>query len=203
MILQRLHNEYNFNIELVLIREYRRLNLTTEELNVLIALFSNQSKKKVFSINSLTKKVDYNSNQVAEIINSLLNKGFLEISLEQTTERPREIYTLDNTYQKIEDLFTADYKEKLLEKNRTNISETINLLESKLNRLLNANELDRVRVWYDEHHFMHDEIIKAINSVNRNINVLYVEKLLTMNLTPSKPLDAKTEALLDKIYKGL
>ena len=203
MILQRLHNEYHFNIEMILLKEYKRLNLSTEDLNVLIALFSNTSKKKVFSISVLTKKLDYNSNKVAELINSLMDKKFLEISFEQTNERSREVYTLDNTYTKIEDLFHEDYKIKLLENNKSNIGETIELLEEKLSRLLNPNELDRVRTWYDDHNFKHSEIIKAINSVTRNINVLYVEKLLSMNISPSKPLDQKTEDLLDKIYKGL
>lgn len=203
MILQRLHNEYHLNIEMILIKEYKRLNLTTKELNVLIALFSNTQKKKVFSINALTKKVDYNSNEVAEAVNSLMDKKFVEITFEQTNERSREIYSLDNTYLKIEELFNEDYKLKMLENNKSNIGETIELLESKLNRLLNATEIDRVRTWYDDHNFIHAEIIKAINSVTRNINVLYVEKLLSMQIAPSKPLDEKTEALLDKIYKGL
>ena len=52
-------------------------------------------------------------------------------------------------------------------------------------------------------------IQKAKNHTNRylydamNYYGYTREKLLSMNISPSKPLDQKTEDLLDKIYKGL
>ena len=203
MTLKRIYEEYGFNIESLLIKEHRRLGLKTEELNVLLVLFSNRSKKKVFSINSLSRRTDYSQNQLADIINALLEKDFIELNLETTEKRSRELYSLDKTFIKINEMYLEEEKELLIENSKTHVAETISLLEQRLNRMLRPDELSRVRVWYEDYNFLHHNIISAINSVKQNLNLIYVEKLLTMDIEKPKKLDERTEQLLDEIYKKL
>jgi|SRR5690554_2146861 len=203
MILKRLHKEYRINIEGVLIKEYKRLGLKMKELNVLLILLGNNSKKNIFSLNSITRKSDYNQNEVADIIAILLDKKFLSLSLIEEKGITKEVYSLDQTYEKLTNLFIEDEKADLIAENKTHVGETIDLLEQKLKRPLKDLELDRIRLWYDEFNFNHENIIAAANAIKNNFTVLYLEKLLATNYQPAKKMDSQTEKLLDKIFNEL
>ena len=203
MILKRIYEEYNFNIENLLIKEYKRLKLTTNELNVLLVLFNAGPKKRIFSLNSLARRLDYSTNELAEIVESLMEKDFLRIKLEVNNKREREVYDLDGTFNKIEDLFISDEEEKLKQLSLSNISETIELLEAKFGRMLRSNELDRIRTWYDVYAFNHDRIIEAINALQKETSIMHIEKVLNLNVNVDVQIDDKTNELLDSIYKKL
>lgn len=203
MILKRIYEEYNFNIENLLIKEYKRLKLTTNELNVLLVLFNAGPKKRIFSLNSLARRLDYSTNELAEIVESLMEKDFLRIKLEVNNKREREVYDLDGTFNKIEDLFISDEEEKLKQLSLSNISETIELLEAKFGRMLRSNELDRIRTWYDVYAFNHDRIIEAINALQKETSIMHIEKVLNLNVNVDVKIDDKTNELLDSIYKKL
>lgn len=203
MILRRLHNEYGLNIEGVLIKEYKRLGLKMKELNVLLILLSTSSKKRIFSINSITKKSDYNHNEVAEIVNVLLEKEFITLSLIEDKGKTKEVYSLDKTFEKLTNLFIEDEKADIVANNKTHISETIDLLEQRLNRPLRDLELDRIRLWYEDYQFIHQNIINAIKAFKNNFSILYLEKILDSNYQPTKKIDTETEKILDNIYKKL
>ena len=203
MILKRIYEEYNFNIENLLIKEYKRLKLSTNELNVLLVLFNAGPKKRIFSLNSLARRLDYSTNELAEIVESLMEKDFLKIKLEVNNKREREVYDLDGTFNKIEVLFASDEEEKLKQLSLTNISVTIELLESKFGRMLRSNELDRIRTWYDVYLFNHEQIIEVISSLQKETSIMHIEKVLNLNVNANVEIDDKTNDLLDSIYKKL
>lgn len=203
MILKRIYEEYNFNIENLLIKEYKRLKLSTNELNVLLVLFNAGPKKRIFSLNSLARRLDYSTNELAEIVESLMEKDFLKINLEVNNKREREVYDLDGTFNKIEVLFASDEEEKLKQLSLTNISVTIELLESKFGRMLRSNELDRIRTWYDVYLFNHERIIEVISGLQKETSIMHIEKVLNLNVNANVEIDDKTNDLLDSIYKKL
>ncbi|HKL95392.1 MAG TPA: DnaD domain protein [Haploplasma sp.] len=203
MILKRIYEEYNFNIENLLIKEYKRLKLSTNELNVLLVLFNAGPKKRIFSLNSLARRLDYSTNELAEIVESLMEKDFLKIKLEVNNKREREVYDLDGTFNKIEVLFASDEEEKLKQLSLTNISVTIELLESKFGRMLRSNELDRIRTWYDVYLFNHERIIEVISGLQKETSIMHIEKVLNLNVNANVEIDDKTNDLLDSIYKKL
>ncbi|VEU80354.1 DnaD domain protein [Haploplasma axanthum] len=203
MILKRIYEEYNFNIEKLLIKEYKRLNLTIEELNVLIVLFALPVKKNIFSLNDISKKVDYNQNEIAKIIESLMEKNFLKIKLETSNKREREVYDLDGTFDQITKLYEQDEINLKKEQTFSNVSETIALFEEKMGRMLKSNELDRIRIWYESFNYGHSRILSLINASKKNLSVIYIEKLLNMNVESDIKIDDQTEKLLDDIFKKL
>lgn len=203
MILKRIYEEYGFNIESLLIKESKRLKLSTKELNILLVLFSMPAKKRIFSFNSIVRKVDYTTNELSEIIESLMEKEFLKITMEVNNKREREVYELDGTFIKIEQLFKSDEEELIKEQSFSNISETISLLEEKNQRMLRSNELDRIRTWYDVYDFAHQRIIDTINSSNKDYSVIYLEKILNLNITEVTTIDSKADEALDNIFKKL
>lgn len=203
MILKRIYDEYGFNIESLLIKEYKRLNLSTNELNVLLVLFGMPSRKRTFSLTSITKKVDYNQNDVTKIVESLLEKNFIAINLEVNNKKEREVFDLDGTFKNITKLFKEDELENRKVLTSNNITETIELLENKVGRMLKSDELERIRTWYETYCFDHKRIIDVINTATKSINVLYVEKVLSLNLGEVEKLDSKTEKVLDDIFKKM
>ena len=77
MILKRLYDDYGFAIEKILFKEYKRLDLTMPELTVLLALLDIYKKRRTFSILAISRRVDYNQNEIASIVESLMDKAFI------------------------------------------------------------------------------------------------------------------------------
>lgn len=198
-----MYEDYDLAIERILIKEYKRLKLSMQEMSVLLALFSVYKKRKTFSINAIARRVEFNQNEIGTCIEALMNKGFMSISLEQKDEKEREVFELDPTFIKIEELYQQDETEKLKQLHETSISESIRLLEQGLGRQLMAFELENIRRWYDEKDFKHEQIIKAIKSAKDRVSIKYVERILTQAIPNPIEIDQDVENALDEIYKKI
>ena len=128
-------------------QEYKRLKITMQEMNVLLALFSIYKKRKSFSINAISRRVEYNQNEIGSCVESLMNKGFVTIVLERKDEKEREVFELDPTFQKIEELYEQDESDKLKTLHENSISQTIKLFEQGLGRMLRSHELENIRIF--------------------------------------------------------
>jgi len=203
MILKKLYEDYDFSIERILIKEYKRLKITMQEMNVLLALFSIYKKRKSFSINAISRRVEYNQNEIGSCVESLMNKGFVTIVLERKDEKEREVFELDPTFQKIEELYEQDESDKLKTLHENSISQTIKLFEQGLGRMLRSHELENIRRWYDEKNYTHDKIIEAIQTSKDKISIKYVERLLTQVIPDQVEIDQDVENALDEIFKKI
>lgn len=203
MVLKRIYEEYNFDVEIILIKEYKRLKLTQAELNVLLALFSIHKKRKTFSLNAISRRLDFTQNEIAPLIESLLEKQFLSIDIENNNGREREIFSLDNTFNKIENLFFDDEQQKIQQTTESNVMETVNVFEDVLQRMLRPQELERIRNWYEEELYQHDNVISTINLKGDKATIGNVEKLLSQDKIADVEIDEKTDRILDSIYKKL
>ena len=202
-MLKRLYEEYDLSIERILIKEYKRLKLTTQEMNVLLALFSIYKKRRTFSINAINRRVDYSLNEIGSIIDKLLNKEFITIDLEKKDGKEREIFDLNLTFEKIQDLFKTDETEKKRALTENEVSETIKRFEQGLGRLLMPYELEMIRQWYDETLYTHQAILDAIESAKERISVKYVEKIFTQQIPKKIDIDQDVDQALDEIFKKI
>lgn len=203
MILKRLYDEYDVSIERILIKEYKRLKLTMQDAHVLLALFSIYKKRRTFTLSSLSKRVEYTADQIGNSIEVLLDKGFMTISLEKKDGKEREVFDLDQTFNKIENLFLEDEKERLREQTQSEVSETLRRFEQGLGRLLLPYELESVRRWYEEKQYGHPKIISAIDAAKDRISVKYVEKILNQSVPDPIDIDEEVENVLDEIFKKI
>jgi DNA replication protein len=203
MILKRLYEDYDLAIERILIKEYKRLKLSMPEMSVLLALFSIYKKRKTFSITSIAKRVELNSNEIGSIVESLMTKNFMTILLDTKDGKEREVFELDPTFKKIEDLYKDDDIEKVKLQEESSLSETIRLFEQGLGRALMSYELENIRRWYDDKTYTHEQIINAIRSAESKVSVKYVERILTQAIPKPMEIDAEVENALDEIYKKI
>ncbi|MDD4193890.1 MAG: DnaD domain protein [Acholeplasmataceae bacterium] len=202
-MLKRLYEEYDLSMERILIKEYKRLKLTMQEMTVLLALFSIYKKRRTFSINAINRRVEYSINEIGSIIEKLLSKGFMTIELEKKDGKEREVFDLNLTFDKIQDLFKADEIEKKEALVETEVSETIKRFEQGLGRLLMPYELEMIRRWYDENKVSHESIIEAIESAQDRMSVKYVEKILTQQVPEKIEIDQDVDQALDEIFKKI
>ncbi|MCF7931092.1 MAG: DnaD domain protein [Acholeplasmataceae bacterium] len=203
MILKRMYEDYDLSIERILIKEYKRLKLTMQEMSVLLALFSIYKKRKTFSIASISRRVELNQNEIGTAVESLMNKGFMTILLERKDDKQREVFELDPTFKKIEDLYHQDELDKLKLLHESSISETIKLFEQGLGRPLRSHELENIRRWYDDQNYEHQQIISAIEAAKDRISIKYVERLLTQVIPETIEIDKDVENALDEIFKKI
>ncbi len=203
MILKRLYEDYDLPIERILIKEYKRLSLTMPEMQILLALFSIFKKRKTFSISAIAKRVEFDTNSIGTLIESLLNKGFLTILLETKDHKEREVFDLDLTLSKLEKLFLADDMEKSKQAEASFLTETIKRFEQGLGRLLLPYELENIRRWYDDKTYTHDAIIRAIDSARDRVSIKYVEKILTQQIPKAIEIDQDVEKALDELYNKM
>ncbi|MDX9691421.1 MAG: DnaD domain protein [Acholeplasmataceae bacterium] len=202
-MLKRLYEEYDLSIERILIKEYKRLGLTMQEMQVLLALFSIYKKRKTFSITAIAKRVEYNSNDIGVQIESLLNKGFMTINLESKDQREREIFDLDPTFKKVFDLFKKYETEKVKQQEESNVALTIRRFEQGLGRLLMPFELENIRVWYEDKAFTHEQILNAIETAKEKLSVKYVERILNQTIPKEIEIDDEVNQALDEVFKKM
>lgn len=203
MMIKRLFDEYDLPIERIILKEYKRLSLSMQDMQVLLALFSIYKKRRTFSINAISRRIEYNQHEIGASIESLLDKGFIQITLETKDGKEREIFDLDLTFEKLENLFYQDEMEKRRQQEENIVSQTIKRFEQGLGRLLMPYELENIRKWYDEKTYTHDAIIKAIESAKDRVSIKYVERILTQQIPKTIEIDQDVEQALDEIYKKM
>jgi len=203
MILKRLYEEYDVSIERILIKEYKRLKLSMQDAHVLLALFSIYKKRRTFTLAALSKRIDYTADQIGASVETLIDQGFLIISLEHKEGKEREVFDLDQTFKKIEDLFAQDDIDKVKQQTESEVAATLRLFEQGMGRQLLPYELETVRRWYEDHQFSHDKIIKAITTAQDRVSVKYVEKVLNQSIPEPIEIDEEVENVLDEIFKKI
>jgi DNA replication protein len=203
MILKRIFDEYNFQIEPIIIKEYKRLNLTFPESIVLMALFSIYRKRKTFSILAISRRVEFNQAEIGEIVDSLINKQFLQVELEVKDDKTREVFNLDKVFEKIEALFIEDQKEKNILQKEQDIKITIKAFENGMGRLLKTYELENIRRWYEDDLYTHDDIMIAIERAQNRLSVKYVERILSQEKLEKIEVDQETEKALESLFKAV
>lgn len=202
-MLKRLYEEFDLSMERILIKEYKRLKLSMQEMTVLLALFSIYKKRKTFSINAINRRVEFTLLETGQIVDKLLAKGFITIELEKKDGKEREVFDLDPTFQKIQQLFFKDEEEKLKAAIESELGVTIQRFEQGLGRLLMPYELDQIRQWYEGKIYTHEAVIQAIETAKDRVSVKYVERILTRQILEKIEIDDAVDEALDEIFKKI
>ncbi len=204
MILKRLFENQDLLIERILIKEQKRLKLTNHQLLVLLAFFS-LYKKPVFSLNALAKRVDLSNNEIGQVIDELIERELVSITLEQKDGKAREIFSLDQVFLELEQLYLNDQKNIEEAKYESTIAETIKLLEQGMGKVLSAYELESIRSWYEKGHYDHQQIINLIEQIAQSgrLSVKYIERLLNQQTVKQAPIDDKSDQVIDRIFKAI
>ncbi|MFB5029875.1 MAG: hypothetical protein WJU30_00429 [Candidatus Phytoplasma pruni] len=203
-MIKTLYEEGFLNIEKILIREFKKLHLEIQELSVLLCLFDSY-EKKIFSSSFLATKANLSKNELESILERLRQKNFFSILQDKKDNKIIEIFNLDNTFVKIQKLYKEQEAKRTEKKQKHNISETIENLETLKGRLLTGNELEIVKSWYLEQNYTHENITQIIvqAGLNKKDSLNYIERILSQTNHVKIENDDQADQILHKIFKKI
>lgn len=172
-ILNKVIKEKNYIVPSYLIKNYSNLNLTAEEVLVLIVLF-NHYHKIPYDINYLQEETNLEKYKLMQLISSLEEKKIISIDLTTNSKGQKEEYiSLELLYNKITNIY-IDVKEE--NKENTDIYSTF---EKELGRTLSPMEYEIIKGWIMDK-FTDELIILALKeAVYNGVNSLrYIDKVL-------------------------
>ena len=172
-ILNKVIKEKTYNVPSFILKNYEKLNLTAEEVLVLIVLYNHYGKIS-YDINKLLEEINLEKYKLMQLISSLEEKKIISIDLITNSKGLKEEYiSLELLYDKIINIY-LDVKEE------TNESADIySAFEKELGRTLSPMEYEIIKGWVMDK-FSDELIILALkeavyNGVN---NLRYIDKVL-------------------------
>ena len=159
----------------VLFNYYKKLDITEEELIVLISIL-NLGDKIVYDPNFFTKEIDMDKYKAMQLITDLAEKGIIELKVENNTSGKKEDYIyLEPLYNKMLNLL-IDLE---LGTNKVIDSNIFAAFEQELGRTISAMEVEIIKEWL--HDGISVELIKEAlkEAILNNVrNLKYIERIL-------------------------
>lgn len=153
----------NFNA--ILIKNYKRLNITEQEI-IVLSMLSRQEMKgsKSFNASLFASKTGLSESDFYDCLNSLENKGYLEIKTETAlgNKRAGEYFYLDNVYNQIVRIYLEQIR-KESESNASTFEERVSdLVEDVFMAQLTPIDIEIIQKWASDGDFSYDQIRKAL-----------------------------------------
>ena len=177
----------------VLFKYYKKLNITEEELIILICII-NKGDKIIYNPSIFTEEIDMDKYKAMEIITTMAEKGTIEIKVENNKSGKKEEYLyLEPLYNKMLNLLI----DLQLGTNKTVDTNIFAAFETELGRTLSAMEIEIIKEWI--HSGVSEELIKEAlkEAILNNVrNLKYIDRIL-FNWR-SKGFKTKEDILKDK-----
>lgn len=158
----------------VLLTNYSKLNITAEELIILIYLMD-KGNNMIYDINLFVKELSLNKRKVIELINNLVEKNVLNITINKNSDNVSEEYlNLDMLYRKITNI--------ILDKelpSSTNNEDLFTIFEKEFGRTISPTEYEKINSWLNED-IDKTLIVEALKEAvyNSTTSLRYIETIL-------------------------
>ena len=160
----------------ILLKNYKKLGITEEELLVLICLI-NKGEKSLYNPNLFTEELDMDKYNAMQILNDLNEKNIIEIKLENNKHGKKEEYIyIDLLYKKIYSLLLGDNQ---VEEDITPNKDIYLKFEVEFGRTISPSEVELISDWLNDG--IKEEVIEealkeaVINNVR---NLKYIDRIL-------------------------
>ncbi|CAM3887027.1 DnaD domain-containing protein [Mesobacillus zeae] len=174
--------EGNISIPAVLLSEYKRMNLSEQELVLLLHVQYFMDKGNYFPTPAeLAGRMTANSLECSQILRSLIQKGFIEIIEGNSPEGIRfEKYSLQPMQEKLVERFLSSKKQDQAQVRRTEETDVYTCFEKEFGRPLSPFECETLAMWMDDD--LHDPIIikSALREavISGKLNFRYIDRIL-------------------------
>ena len=158
----------------VLLTNYSKLNITAEELIILIYLMD-KGNNIIYDINLFVKELSFTKRKVIELINNLVEKNILNITINKNRDNVSEEYlNLDMLYRKITNI--------ILDKelpSSTNNEDLFTIFEKEFGRTISPTEYEKINSWLNED-IDKALIVEALKEAvyNSTTSLRYIETIL-------------------------
>jgi len=179
----------------IIFKTYKKLNITEEEL-ILLLFMIDSGNKMIYNPEYFTEELGFNKYKVMELINDLYEKKIIDIIVEKNNLNKSEEYiTLDLLYHKL----VNDILDKQDDVEVDN-SDIFSIFENEMGRTISPMEYDMVKGWITDYN--KEVVIEALkeavyNGVN---NFRYIDKILYE--WKKKGIKTKDDVIKDKnVYR--
>lgn len=152
---------------------YKRLNITEEELVILIFIIDLGSKIS-YNPDIFVNELNIEKFKAMEIINSLYEKKLIDIIVEKNeSNKTEEFISLDLLYNKILNLF-KETKDDNIEN-----TDIFSIFENEFGRTISPMEYEIIKGWVNDK-FSYEIIIEALKEATYNnvTSLSYIDKIL-------------------------
>ena len=190
----------------VILDKYYLLGLT--ELECLVLLRLNQQKinnNNILDTNELVKKLSINSEQLTEVISGLVNRNFVELTLDLDNNQVyTERFILDGAYRQLGYIFEANEAKEENNIISIEMKQTLQYLEKQLCKILTPLEINIVKKWFYDFKYpisiINEEIEKVLKRKVKNVNVIDRALYSRTKETLDDSDVSKAKDLFDKLY---
>ena len=174
----------------IIFNKYKKLNITEEELILLIYMI-NIGNKVTYNPELFSKELDINKYKIMELINSLFEKQIINIVVEKNSINKTEEYIVfDLLYNKlIKDIIGEEKEEEIS-------NDIFTIFEQELGRTISPMEYDMIKTWIIDYN--REILIEALKeAVYNGVNSFrYIDKILIE--WHKKGLKTKEDVIKDK-----
>lgn len=154
----------------LLFLNYKKLNINEEELILIVYLIN---MGNCFDLKKISKDLSTNNKDLLKVINSLIEKGLLEIKVDKENAVCSETICLDNLYEKLGFVLINTEEKKEIDTN------LFSVFEKEFGRTISPMEYEIINAW-KESSFTDELIISALKEATYNgvSNLRYIDKIL-------------------------
>lgn len=138
----------------ILFNNYRKLNITEEEL-IIIMLIISLGNKIEYNPDIFVQELNIEKHKVMEIINNLISKNLLSLDMVKNGRKMEEYISLTLLYEKLLNIVIDSDKEDSAVMDNSIFS----VFENELGRLLSPMEIEQIKEWVIT--YKNEELIKA------------------------------------------
>lgn len=176
----------------ILFQSYKKLNITEEELIIIIYLI-NIDNKITYNPDILSKELNLDKFKCMQLLNNLSEKNLISIKIEKNTEGKSEEYIyLDLLYQKLFNILIDNKEEPKDPK------DIFSIFESELGRTLSAMECEIIKGWLNDNistEILTEALKEAVYNDAKSLK--YIDRVLYN--WKEKGIKTKEDIIKDKI----
>lgn len=187
----------------VLIQNYKVIGLNETSAMVVAKLYYLAEENDNFlELEKLAKEVTINMEQLGDLIIDLVNKGYLELTLDNNG---KETFSIDGTIEKIAVILDNGSNDEVLSARQEKLSLVVTYVETTFSKTCSASDLVIINAWLDSN-YEYDDIKNAVFKAFQlgKYNLKYVDAILASKASHQAnsniEVDEEIKALLDGAY---
>ena len=184
-----------------IITHYKELNLTETEAIVLIFLFRKlDDQDNILSTSALTKKMTLSEDELSNLVVGLVQKGFIEISMEEGVES----FELDGVYEALAAVLNQENTTAFIDR-QDMLSQIVLYVETNYAKPCAPADLMIINSWLDLGYSYNEIKTAVLDSLKaKKLHLKYADAILANHKTQSKrtmvEYDEDIKKMLDAMY---
>ena len=165
----QLIKEKDIIIPRILFQNYKKINITTEELIFIIYIINDM---QIFNPKKISSDLNISLNDVMTTMENLTNKGIIKLELKKNNNIRNEYINIDGLYEKL--AFC------ILEEEKPQTTNIYDIFESEFGRTISPMEYEIINAWL-ENGTNEETILLALKEATYNgvSNLRYIDKIIS------------------------